>query len=135
MNYRTNNRTKILEYLMENQDRTVSVNDIDEYMKSADCPVNMTTVYRYLEKLEKDGNVIRYSAETGNKALYQYVNADRNCENHLHLKCGKCNRIIHLDCHFMDEISRHISMEHGFSVECRNSVIYGICSDCQNTVK
>ncbi|MFR8351671.1 MAG: hypothetical protein ACLVB1_02260 [Blautia obeum] len=36
---------------------------MDEYLKKHDSEVNITTIYRYLDKLAKDGTVIKYVAE------------------------------------------------------------------------
>ncbi|MBR3786134.1 MAG: transcriptional repressor [Firmicutes bacterium] len=129
--YKTNNRTKMMEYLKSNQNRTVSVKDIDAHMRSLDCPVNMTTIYRYLDKLEREGVVMRYADEHGEKATYQLTEREHHCDSHLHLKCVDCGSVIHLDCHFMDEIAGHIANDHGFRLQCRNSVIYGLCQKCQ----
>ena len=70
-------------------------------------------------------------AEAGGKAVYQYVELGQHCEEHLHLKCVKCGCIIHLDCGFMDEIAEHIQKDHGFQLQCKNSILYGICKDCR----
>ena len=59
-----------------------------------------------------------------------YVEQGQQCERHLHLKCVRCGRIIHLDCTFMDEISNHILNDHGFVLQCRNSILYGTCRAC-----
>ena len=67
--YATISRKKILEFLKKNSDRTVAVADIDHYLKAQDCEVNITTIYRYLDKLAKDGTVIKYVAEKGNQAV------------------------------------------------------------------
>ena len=113
---------------------TVSVSgvsvDVDEYLKKHDSEVNITTIYRYLDKLAKDGTVIKYVAEKGCQAAYQYVEPGRGCEQHLHLKCGK---IIHLECHFMEEISHHIEESHGFTLQCKNSILYGVCKECKGS--
>ena len=45
--------------------------------------------------------------------------------------CVKCGKILHLDCEFMKEISEHIQKDHGFSLQCKNSILYGICRECQ----
>ncbi|MEF9922598.1 MAG: transcriptional repressor [Anaerovoracaceae bacterium] len=129
--YKTNNRTKILTYLKENQDRTVSVMDIDCHLRDTDSQVNLTTIYRYLDKLTTDGNVMKYISERGDKATFQYVERDHKCDEHLHLKCTECGEIIHLDCHFMEEISHHINEDHGFDLQCKNSVLYGVCKNCR----
>ena len=129
--YATISRKKILEFLKKNSDRTVAVADIDHYLRAQDCEVNITTIYRYLDKLAKDGTVIKYVAEKGNQAVYQYVEVGHHCEEHLHLQCVKCGKIIHLECEFMDEISEHILKDHGFKLQCKNSILYGMCSACQ----
>lgn len=83
--YATTSRKKILEYLMANSDRTVTVTDIDQYLKKHDNEVNITTIYRYLDKLAKEGTVMKYVAEKGSQAVYQYVEMGHHCEEHLHL--------------------------------------------------
>ena len=128
--YNTQSRTRILEFLRSRSDRTVDVNDIRKALASEGNEVNITTIYRYLDKLTADGTVLKYVAENGTRAVYQYVGERRHCEEHLHLQCTKCGCIIHLDCHFMDEIAEHVLKEHGFSIQCRNSIIYGLCSKC-----
>ena len=46
------------------------------------------------------------------------------------LKCVRCGRIYHLDCHFMDEVRAHLMAEHGFTLQCEGSVLYGLCRSC-----
>ena len=79
--YATASRRKILEYLKNSNDHTVTAADVDEYLKKHDSEVNITTIYRYLDKLAKDGTVIKYVAEKGCQAAYQYVEPGRGCEN------------------------------------------------------
>lgn len=129
--YATTSRKKILEFLKSNCDRTVTASDIDAYLRRNGDAVNITTIYRYLDKLANDGTVMKYVAECGGKAVYQYVELGQHCEEHLHLKCVKCGCIIHLDCAFMDEIAEHIRRDHEFALQCRNSILYGLCKDCR----
>ena len=75
--YATASRRKILEYLKNSNDHTVTAADVDEYLKKHDSEVNITTIYRYLDKLAKDGTVIKYVAEKGCQAAYQYVEPGR----------------------------------------------------------
>lgn len=129
--YATASRKKILDFLKSNSNRTMAVADIDAYLKENNSEVNVTTIYRYLDKLAKDGTVIKYVAEKGSQTVYQYVEQGHHCEEHLHLKCIKCGRIIHLECAFMDEITEHILMEHGFELQCKNSILNGFCEECR----
>lgn len=129
--YATASRKKILEYLKKNSSRTVTVTDIHAYLKENENEVNITTIYRYLDKLAGEGSVIKYVAQKGSQAAYQYVEQGKHCEEHLHLKCVRCGCILHLDCAFMDEIAKHIEQDHGFALQCRNSIIYGVCRRCR----
>ena len=91
---------------------------------------NPTTVYRYLDKLAGEQRIMKYVADKGEKAVFQYVDEGRHCREHLHLKCVQCGRIYHLDCHFMDEVRAHLMAEHGFTLQCEGSVLYGLCRHC-----
>ena len=128
--YNSAARSRILGFLKENSDRTVNANDILKVLKEGGNEVNITTVYRYLEKLTESGQVMKYVAENGTRAVFQYVEHDHHCEEHLHLQCTRCGGIIHLDCFFMDEIAEHVKTEHGFHIQCKNSIIYGVCKGC-----
>ncbi len=128
--YNTASRARILGFLKDNEERTVNVNEIHSYLVETGSEVNLTTIYRYIEKLAEEGQVMKYVAENGTRAVYQYVGESRHCEEHLHLQCVKCGALIHLDCHFMDEISEHVLNEHGFHIQCKNSIIYGLCEKC-----
>lgn len=128
--YNTAARSRILGFLKENKDRTVNANDILNWLNNQGNDVNITTIYRYLDKLTESGEVMKYIAENGTRAVFQYVGEKQHCEEHLHLQCVRCGAILHLDCGFMDEISEHVMNEHGFRIQCRNSIIYGECSRC-----
>ena len=43
--YATASRRKILEYLKNSNDHTVTAADVDEYLKQHDSEVNITTIY------------------------------------------------------------------------------------------
>ena len=80
--------------------------------------------------LEKILRKIFPKTDKGEKAVFQYVDEGRHCREHLHLKCVQCGRIYHLDCHFMDEVRAHLMAEHGFTLQCEGSVLYGLCRHC-----
>ena len=73
---------------------------------------------------------MKYVAKKGERAVYQYIDEGRHCRDHLHLKCVRCGEIIHLDCHFMQEVQAHLLQEHGFVLQCEGSVLYGLCRRC-----
>ncbi len=129
--YATKRRAWILQYLEENQDKDICVNDIYDFLKENDVEVNVTTIYRYLDKLVEQGVVLKTVHGKKEQATYQYMNGKEGCCHHLHMKCRKCGKIEHLDCGFMSEIIEHIGKQHGFMIDCKESYIAGLCSSCR----
>ena len=128
--YNTHTRQLILDYLTENRRRAVSAADIVPHLEAAGQRTNPTTVYRYLDKLAGQQRVMNYGADTGQPAVYPLTDAQRHCHQHIHLKCTRCGEIFHMDCHFMDEVRRHLLAEHGFTLQCEGSILYGLCRRC-----
>lgn len=124
-NYNTEQRKLIEEYLIVNQDKFVNVEEILEYMKESNQKVGETTIYRYLNTLEKNEH-LRTEIKNHTK-YYQYILNE--CCNHFHLKCKKCGKTIHLDCEDFEEVNKHIQKEHKFKLD-HNTIIYGLCEKC-----
>lgn len=129
--YRTKARTEMMHYLEENRLRTVSAEDILLDLRKKGLRISATTVYRYLERLCQEHVAMKFVAEKGEKAVYQLEHAEKQCKEHLHLKCLKCGRVIHMDCGFMEEVEEHLKAEHGFALQCEGSVLYGVCEVCE----
>lgn len=130
--YNTKARQEILDYLKKRWASTVSAADILQHLKENGTPVSPTTVYRYLDKLLSEHTIIRYVDSEGGRAVYQLTGKDQHCADHLHLKCVKCGRIIHLDCGFMDEFKDHLQDHHDFQLQCEGNMLYGICNSCSS---
>lgn len=129
-NYNTKSRKYILEYLESQSNTTVSVQDILNHLNEKSVSVNLTTVYRYLNKLTAERKVIKLTVDDGQRAVYQLMKKKTACDDHIHTQCVKCGKLIHLDCGFMSELKKHLSDSHGFKLKCQGSVLYGICDDC-----
>ncbi len=127
--YNTKARRYILEFLEQNSEVTVSAADILKYLETKGENINQATVYRYLGKLTDEKKVIKFSEGVSGKAVYQFVKQS-DCDGHLHIKCVKCGKLIHLNCGFMDELKTHIEEKHEFSLKCTGSILYGICNEC-----
>lgn len=129
--YNTKARSVVTEYLKENRGKTVSAAQIFSAVKMSGVTVSESTVYRCLSRLEKESKIMKYVSEKGESAVYQYIGEEADCRGHLHLKCSSCGRVYHLDCGFMEELSRHLDFDHGFHISCEGSIIYGLCKNCQ----
>ena len=112
--YSTKQRTVILNFLRQASTHTTA-KDILLHLKSQNIKVSSATVYRTLEKLEKEGAVRKMSMGDGLGACYQYTES-ASCHGHFHLKCIECGELIHLSCQFLDEMEKHIFDEHSFTI-------------------
>ncbi|MCM1083042.1 MAG: transcriptional repressor [Clostridium sp.] len=131
--YSTDKKNKILECLKNNANSDMTVKDIEAYLlNQLDTKVNIATIYRNLDKLEKNGCVLRHTDEAGNKSTYQYAGSENKCHKHIHMKCSTCGQVYHMDCDFMEELERHMYEHHGFILECKTSMIYGTCKNCSS---
>ena len=122
--YNTKQKDIILD-VIKSQNREFTVKDI---YKQVSDKAGLTTIYRLIDKLEKDG-LISKDIGLNNITYYQYL---EKCdeENHFYLKCGKCGNMIHVDCDCINDLSNHIKNIHKFSLNKENIVINGICNRC-----
>lgn len=125
--YKTSNKTLLMNYI-KNIDKSFSVKDLYNIIKSNDINIGLTTIYRYLDELTNKKILKKYYDEK-NTALYQYLN---ECEktNHFYLKCNHCGELIHIDCDCILELHNHIYNEHKFITDDKNIIINGLCSKC-----
>ncbi len=126
--YNTKQREYILEYIIDNSNRHVSVDDIVYYLHNKNTRVGKTTVYRYLDLLIEEGRVRKYAGVPC--ACYQYVGEGHKCSEHYHFKCTKCDKLYHLKCNLLNEITNHVKEEHRFIVDNTKTVFYGVCEKC-----
>lgn len=129
--YKTKQRQRILDCLIANSHRHVTVDDVAACLLQRGETVGKTTIYRYLEKLVEEGRVRKFIAE-GESACFQY-SSDDGCSRHFHLKCLACGRLIHLECGYLSQLESHIYEEHHFIVHSGRTVFYGLCADCAGT--
>lgn len=128
--YKTRQRDQILDCLIQNRDRHITADEILAKLSEENAAVGKTTIYRYLDKLVSQGAVRKYFIEEGKSACYQYMGEDPVCNEHFHLKCIGCGKLIHLECHYMGNLDSHIREHHDFAVDHSKTVLYGKCGDC-----
>lgn len=129
-NYKTEQRKELLDYMAKNNNKFVKADDIEKYLKNRNISVGLTTIYRFLNSLEKQGKVrVEYREHT---KYYQYISEE--CNNHYHLQCKKCGKLIHLHCEEIEELKEHIAKEHNFEIDSM-ATIMGICATCNRGKK
>ena len=132
--YATKQGRLILDCLQGSGGNHLTTEQISEELKNNGTPVGTATIYRQLQKLVDEGLVIKYSsADSTDSACFQFLG--ENCQEHFHLKCTKCGRLIHAKCPFLSQINTHIFEHHAFTVDNTRTVFYGVCADCAESEK
>ena len=131
-NYKTSQRDILLDYLESVKNTHITAGDVCEHFKSCGASIGQAPVYRRLEKLVDEGLATKYIIDTNSPACFEYTGADSHAHGDAcyHLKCEKCGRLIHLSCDEMGCMGSHLLTEHGFKLDPRRTVFYGLCSEC-----
>ena len=124
--YMTQPRKRLLTYLQSHADETLTAGQISE-----DLPeISVSAVYRNLSALEQDGAVRKVAKAGSREVFYQYMKAEE-CKDHLHLSCKKCGKTFHMDEEETEALSGSIARRDGFAVDRSDTVLYGVCEECQ----
>jgi len=126
MTYKTPTKTAIDQYLREHMDEFLSVQQIAQGLSSEGHRIGIATVHRHLRRLADDGHVrVQHKNQ---RHYYQLIQPD--CHSHYHLRCQRCDSVLHLNCPELHAASRHVYAAHGFAID-RDVVIVGVCEDCR----
>ena len=127
--YHTAGRDALIAFLQKNPDRQFTVEELYAQL-SERVSVGKSSLYRHLSELCEAEIVRKFHSKERDSNLYQYVGDECDCKHHFHQKCTVCGRINHLDCHASADFAEHLMREHGFAVDCGQSVLYGVCAEC-----
>mgnify|MGYP001058151443 CR=1 FL=1 len=86
--------------------------------------VNITTIYRTLELLERIG-LVRHT-HLGHGAP-TYSEEDHQ---HVHLVCHRCGRVAEAPTDLMDALAARLRDESGFTLDATHVALSGRCADC-----
>lgn len=127
--YKTKQQAYIRQYLELQKNGYVTVNQIEKYLKEHDCAVGLTTIYRHLDKMEKDGFVARLNVEGYSGACFQYLESS-SVENCFYIQCENCGEVTRMECHHLAELYNHVNKDHHFTINPKKTVFFGICEKC-----
>jgi Fur family transcriptional regulator, ferric uptake regulator len=97
---------------------------ICQHVRRTAPTVNITTVYRTLELLEKL-NLVRHT-HLGHGAPSYSVDQ----HEHVHLVCHHCGRVDEVPCQLLDGLSETLRAELGFQLDATHLALSGTCRDC-----
>ena len=128
--YQTAGRTALEVFFKEHPDKQFTAEELHQ----AVCKQTQTgksSVYRHISQLCESETVRSFYNKDRQCNLYQYIGEACTCRDHLHEKCIQCGKIEHLDCHISSDFIEHLQKEHGFTLQCNQTILYGICAECR----
>ncbi len=131
--YNTRQRDEILRCIAAFQSEHFTAADVTAQLAQEGHTIGQATVYRLLERLADNGTLRKYVIDGTTAACYQnYEDATQEgCHEHFHLKCEKCGKLIHVECRELAKIASHMEEGHGFVVDRKKTVLYGLCGECR----
>lgn len=128
-NYHTKCKDSIISFIEQRKDTTFTAADVLSFLNEQNLSVNVTTVYRNIEKLTENGVLIKRKSADNESCEYQTATVD-SCHNHIHMQCSSCGKLFHLECDFMHDIAKHLNEHHHFALDCTDSMLKGLCEQC-----
>lgn len=101
---------------------------VAEHVRRTHPSINLSTVYRNLETLEKAGLIVHTHLGHGGATFHAADDAQ-----HLHLVCGECGSVSEAELESANELVHRLEEQHGFATDVRHFAIYGTCGICRST--
>lgn len=130
MEYKTQTRQVIMDFMVKNPDRIFKASDIAQDLPS----VSLSTIYRNLSRLEKAGFVQIVGAEENKELQYRYTGPSK-CQAKMHLVCKICGKFFHLDGPALKMLQLSVQRVSGFELDQQQSVLLGRCAGCSIAAK
>ena len=127
--YRTKQKEIILDYLEQNSNKDLTAEMIVNYIIKKNKKCSQTTVYRYLKQLVSEGIVRKYYIDNSTSSCYQYIKS-KECKEHLHFKCEKCGKTLHLNNFDITDMEEQLKNEYNIKLIPCHIVLNGICGEC-----
>ena len=121
----TSARRAILQTLFEDSHEHPTAEQITSSVQRDQPDVAESTVYRFLDELEKLGVVNPVRLGHG-PAVYHLAEHT----HHHHLVCGRCGRMVEVSDEIFDSLRRSLRRDHDFEIEPRHFTLAGHCTSC-----
>ena len=124
--YRLTPQRMLVLAAIENSEHHISAEEIYAQVVDKYPHVNISTVYRTLELLNRLGLVTETDLGGGR---VRYHPDDKG--HHHHLVCQECGKVIDLDESVLSSLKDVLFREYKFSADLRHLAIFGHCADCR----
>lgn len=103
----------------------VTAQEVYEEVKKTNPNIGQGTVYRNLSILAEEGKIRRVKLPGGADCF------DFTLENHYHVRCIKCGKVMDVDIDTVDDLLSKIKDDKGIKFLSYDILFKGICPDCQ----
>lgn len=122
---RASSARRILVQVLFDHPGHLSAEELAEQVQATSPDVNVSTVYRNLDELERLGVVTH--AHLGHGPATYHLAARR----HGHLVCEECGETIEVPVSLFDSLRKQASSRFGFTVDPGHSALIGRCRNCR----
>lgn len=124
----TQQREMIAQVVFDSQEH-LSVEDIEDRLRSRGEKTGKATIYRTLEMLVRSGLVAEHDFGEGFKR-YEHLFGQEPV--HGHLVCTECGRVSEIEDADLRRAEEEAARRHGFQASRYRLEIYGLCPACQS---
>jgi len=103
----------------------VDAEQIIQYLRSQKLDTNKVTVYRVLDFLFKNQMIEKVEFGEGK---YRY---ELKKNHHHHLICNNCGKIQDVEVSVIEKLEKEIQKDKNFKVQSHSLEFFGLCSNCQ----
>lgn len=125
----TNQRECILNVILENVDKHLTIDEIYDFVCKINKSVGIATVYRTVMLFQELGIIVKLNLDDRH-TRYELASID-GMHNHHHLICLKCSCIIEVNEDLLEELEKQVEGKYSFKILDHNLKILGICCKCQ----
>ncbi len=126
--YKTKQK-ELIEHSIKNYKNEFTIKELFTRLNEEDQMIGLTTVYRVVKRLVKDGILSKNIGSDG--TLHYRVLEKCDHVGHCLLKCESCGKLTHTDCNELEALSKHFKNKHHFEIDQTDITIYGICDKCR----
>ena len=112
--------------IFRSTERHLSAEDVLMELKGRKVKVNVTTVYRNLEMVTREG-LLRHVDFHDDCCRYELSQAA--CHHHLH--CRGCGKVIEFGECEIAQLEALLAKQTDFTIERHHLELYGLCPDCR----
>jgi Fe2+ or Zn2+ uptake regulation protein len=120
-------RRLLLQFVLDNKTRQISVQEIQEFFDRQMAGVDRSSIYRNLDAFQKLEIIQELNLPTGK--CYQYI-FDRQV-HHFYI-CKSCGKAHRGNEELFHKIESALKEVHGFSAANLSLVFYGLCLKCSS---